>query len=157
MLMSDPIEKKNWVLEQPTLHEINEQDREIRDNDDFEPHERIVSPRNVGKLDELREEWNLDDETRLVCRNIQSMKRTQRVQGLLDFYKRCNFTFQITPGDNSEYQVTYSTPWGDIWPFYSYTLVANLYKTDNASVTDNIKRLSQWQTYKDLQCNYDSY
>jgi hypothetical protein len=157
MFMSDPTEKKNWALETPTPHEIAEQDRDMREYYEFQTHEIIVSPRQVENLEKLKDELNLDDETRLVCRNIQSMKRTQRVQGLLDFYKRCNFTFQITPGDNSEYQVTYSTPWGDIWPFYSYTLVANLYKTDNASVTDNIKRLSEWQDYNALQENYDRY
>ena len=79
------------------------------------------------------------------------------MQGLLDFYKRCNFTFQITPGDNSEYQDTYSTPWGDIWPFYSYTLVANLYKNYDASVTHGLERLSEWQDYNVLQENYDRY
>ena len=157
MFMRDPTEKKNWVLEQPTPHEIAEQDRDMRENYDLEEHEQIVSPRQVENLDMLREKWKLEHTTRLVCRNIQSMKRTQRVQGLLDFYNRCNFTFQITPGDNSEYQVTHSTPWGDIWPFYSYTLVANLYKTDNASVTDNIKSLSEWQDYNALKENYDRY
>jgi hypothetical protein len=76
----------------------------MRKHYEFEPHEIIVIPRQVENLEKLRDELNLDDETRLVCRNIQSMKRTQRVQGLLDFYKRCNIKFQITPGDNSEYQ-----------------------------------------------------
>jgi hypothetical protein len=83
------------------------------------------------------------------------------VQGLLDFYKRCNFMFLITPGDNSDtergYSDTPSTLWGEIFPFYRYTLVAKLYKTHNASVTDNIERLSQWQNYTDLHRNYDSY
>jgi hypothetical protein len=110
ILMSNPGEKKIWDLEKPTPHEIEEQDDTIR---------------------------KLDDHTHLVCRKIQSSKRTERVQGLLDFYKRCNFTFQITPGDNPD---THSTLWGVIWPFYSYTLVVKLYKTYNASVTDNIER-----------------
>ncbi len=137
--MRDPTENKNWDLEMPTLHEIEEQDRHTRDYYEFEPHEKIVNPSHFENLDELRKKWKLEHNTRLICRNIQSSKRTERVQGLLDFYKQCNFTFQITPGDISYYRDLYSTLWGLIQPLYSNTLVAKLYET--LSVTDNNERL----------------
>ena len=102
----------------------------------------------------MRNSLKLHD-TRLICRNIQSSKRTERVHGLLEFYKQCNFIFQIKPEDSSDtgyyYSDTHCTPWGQIWPFYSYTLVAKLYDTDN------IDRLSQWETYENLKDNYDRY
>ena len=85
---------------------------------------------------------------------IQSIKRTERVEGLLLFYRKCNFVFQITPCGRPG---THLTPWGHIWPFYCYTLVAKLYSNDDASVTDTTERLSQWQTCADLQENYNSY
>jgi len=108
--------------------------------------------------------------------NIESMKRTTRVQGLLDFYKECDFKFQIKPKKDSfkftleEEKCTEEeldlmnypggcdcTPWGFIEPFISYRLVAKLCKTDDASVTPILERLSEWRDYKDLQDNYDSY
>jgi len=85
---------------------------------------------------------------------IQSRNRTQRVHGLLLFYQKCNFMWQITPCRRPG---THLTPWGPIWPFYCYTLVAKLYRDDDASVTDNTERLSKWQNFTDLQDNYDSY
>lgn len=161
MLVGEPIEKKILKLEAPTPREIKEQDNAMRKYYEFEPHERIVSPRKFKELEKLRKSLRLRDRTRLICRNVQSSKRTERVQGLLDFYKQCNFIFQIKPEDSSDTECYYSdthwTPWGQIWPFYSYTLVAKLYDTYNVSVKDNIERLSQWETYKDLEDNYDRY
>jgi hypothetical protein len=161
MLVGEPIEKKKMELEAPTPREIKEQDNAMRKYYEFEPHERIVSPRKFKELEKLRKSLRIRDRTCLVCRNIQSSKRTERVQGLLDFYKQCNFIFQIKPEDSSDtgcyYSDTHWTPWGQIWPFYSYTLVAKLYDTYNVSDNDNIERLSQWKNYTDLQDNYDSY
>jgi hypothetical protein len=161
MLVGEPIEKKNLKLEAPTPCEIKKHDNDMRKYYEFKPHERIVSPRKFTELEKLRKSLRLRDPTRLVCRNVQSSKRTERVHGLLEFYKQCNFIFQIKPEDSSDtgyyYSDTHCTPWGQIWPFYSYTLVAKLYDTYNVSVEDNIERLSQWETYKDLEDNYDSY
>jgi hypothetical protein len=102
------------------------------------------------------ENWNLEKDRvprryGVGHRSINSDERTKRVEGLLLFYKKCNFVFQITPCGRPG---TYLTPWGDILPFYCYTLVARL---GDASVIDNTERLSQWQEFKDLQENYNSY
>jgi len=161
MLMEDPIEENFWKLEKPIPLEIKEQDEALRIKYGYKPNEIIiVSPRQDEDLENMRNSLKHHD-TRLICRNVQSSKRTERVEGLLDFYKQCNFIFQIKPDDISDtgcyYSDTHLTPWGQIWPFYSYTLVAKLYDTYNVSVEDNIERLSQWQTYKDLEDNYDSY
>jgi len=106
-----------------------------------------------------KKNWNLEKDC--VTRGygaghseIKSHRRTQRVEGLLLFYKKCNFVFQKTPCGRPG---THLTPWGCIWPFYCYTLVAKLYSNDDASVIDNTERLSQWQNSTDLQKNYDSY
>jgi len=161
MLMEDPIEEKFWKLEKPTPLEIKEQDEALMIKYEYEPNEiRIVSPRQDKDLEKMRNVLK-DHDPRLICRNVQSSKRTQRVEGLLDFYKQCNFIFQIKPKDSSDTERHFSnkhwTPWGQIWPFYSYTLVAKLFDPYNVSVKDNIKRLSEWKTYKDLEDNYDSY
>jgi hypothetical protein len=161
MLMKDPIEENFWKLEKPTPLEIKEQDEALRIEYGYKPNEIIiVSPRQYKDLENMTNSLEHHD-TRLICRNVQSIKRTERVQGLLDFYKQCNFIFQIKPEDSSDtgcyYSRTYWTPWGQIWPFYSYTLVAKLFDPYNVSVKDNIKRLSEWKTYKDLEDNYDSY
>ena len=104
-----------------------------------------------------KKNWNLEKDC--VTRGygaghseIKSHRRTQRVEGLILFYKKCNFEFQITPCGRPG---THLTPWGDIYPFYCYTLVAKLYSNDDSSV--NTERLSQWQNSTDLQKNYDSY
>ena len=98
--------------------------------------------------------WKKENEYGAGHSKIKSHKRTQRVEGLLLFYKKCDFVFQITPCGRPG---THLTPWGTIWPFYCYTLVAKLYSNDDASVIDNTERLSQWQNSTDLQKNYDSY
>lgn len=51
---------------------------------------------------------------------------------------------RITPINNEHHLQKDWTPWGKIWPFYRYTLVAKLHETCDASVIDNTKRLSEW-------------
>jgi hypothetical protein len=153
--MESPVEAYFWSLEKPTQKEIEEQDLSIRRDPLFDRCLALVSPRANYKVAGLNKYI-----TPTACRNIQSEKRTARVQGLLDFYKKCNFRFMIIRGDKDEESwgcEQYLTPWGFVYPDYCYTLVDVLCDVSDPSVECVVRDLSEWEEYTDLEANYDSF
>jgi len=88
---------------------------------------------------------------------IESSKRSERVEKLLEFYKKNEFCFCIKRDPSYAREGDkFQTPWGRVDPFYSYTLVAAL-DTHNSEFSLQNTRLIPWTTACDLRKNYDSY
>jgi hypothetical protein len=103
--------------------------------------------------------WNDEKPTPYKKYNdINSSKRTQRVERLLNFYHRNGFCFCVKVGDpsNAHKGNKFETLWGSLDPFYSYTLVAAL-ETHNSNFSLDNARLIRWSTAWDLRNNYDKY
>jgi len=89
---------------------------------------------------------------------IESSKRSERVQKLLNFYKDNGFCFCIKPGPSDAHEIDkHQTLWGRVDPFYSYTLVAALNTDHDEVYLQNTTRLAAWTTPEDLAKNYNSY
>ncbi len=91
--------------------------------------------------------------------NIDSSTRTQRVEGMLNFYWQSGFQCCITPGTMPA--TPRDTPWGRVDPWYSYMLVAILEDTRAPEFVHPSRlspgRLSRWVNEHDLDKNYSSY
>ena len=88
--------------------------------------------------------------------NIDSSTRTQRVEGMLNFYWQSGFQCCITPGTMPA--TPRDTPWGRVDPSYSYMLVAILEDTRAPElVHPSASRLVRWANEGDLDKNYSSH